>query len=559
MTSIIPGFEYDIFISYRQKDNRYDGWVTEFADNLKRELEATFKEEISVYFDMNPYDGLLETHDVNESLKEKLRCLIFIPVISHTYCDPKSFAWEHEFKAFISEASKDNFGLKIKLPNGNVATRVLPVKIHDLDADDVKLCESNLGVVLRGVDFIYRSPGVNRPLRIREDKPEDNLNKTIYRDQINKVANAVKEIFSGMRTGEGLTEKELPFRQMRWEENKKEKIQDVQEKLTTTIPVDRQLLRMIENDYPYPVALEFRRLNTKEYLGIDESRLRQILKLSETTIHLIALISIVDLLENCTNQAITITDDFKKLFPVLFTKTAFGKWITLTRECISLFNTANKPMFISEIRDFFCDEKGEESTSLRAYNKILAIRNKLSHPEFSPTNKIIEEFCLETESNLMTILKGLEFLTKYSFLYVDHILVKYPKWNNPAFFHTFSEVTGNSSEFNAYVKILPEIVNTPALIIVKAREEKNYLNLDPVMIFSNEGENKIADIFMYIDWDKGTTVRYKPVWNGGQFGLSGTTIEDETINSMLKFFKLFSEGDVYQEYKSFGKKLNVTT
>ena len=25
MLSVIPGFEYDIFISYRQKDNKYDG------------------------------------------------------------------------------------------------------------------------------------------------------------------------------------------------------------------------------------------------------------------------------------------------------------------------------------------------------------------------------------------------------------------------------------------------------------------------------------------------------------------------------------------------------
>ena len=559
MSSLISGFEYDIFISYRQKDNKYDGWVTEFADNLKRELEATFKEEISVYFDMNPHDGLLETHDVDESLKEKLRCLIFIPVISHTYCDPKSFAWEHEFKAFIEEASKDQFGIKIKLPNGNVANRVLPVRIHDLDAEDIKLCESSLGGALRGVEFIYKSPGVNRPLRVKEDKLQDNVNKTIYRDQINKVANAVKEIFLGIRTGEELSEKEQPFKQILWEESKKEKMPDVQERLTSSLPVDRQLLRRIENDYPYPVALEFRRLNTKEYLAIDESRLMQILKLSETTIHIIALISIVDLLENCTNQTISITDEFKKQFPVLFTRTSFGKWITLTRECITLFNTANKPMFISEIRDFFIDEKGGETASLKAYNRILTVRNKLSHPEFSLTNKIIEEFCVETELNLMTILKGLEFLTTYSFLYVDHILVKFRKWSNPTFFHTFSEVTGNSSEFNAYNKILPEIVNTPALIIVKGGEEKNYLNLDPVMIYSNEGENKIADIFMYIDWDKDKTARYKPVWNGGQFGLSGTTIEVETIKSLLKFFKLFSEGEVYQDYKSFAEKLTVTT
>ncbi len=55
-----PRIEYDIFISYRQKDNKHDGWVTEFVNQLKGELEANFKEDISIYFDENPSDGLLE-------------------------------------------------------------------------------------------------------------------------------------------------------------------------------------------------------------------------------------------------------------------------------------------------------------------------------------------------------------------------------------------------------------------------------------------------------------------------------------------------------------------
>jgi tetratricopeptide (TPR) repeat protein len=100
MASIIPGYEYDIFISYRQKDNKGDRWVSEFVDALKTELESTFKEEISVYFDINPHDGLLETHNINASLKEKLKCLVFIPIISQTYCDPQSYAWQSEFVAF---------------------------------------------------------------------------------------------------------------------------------------------------------------------------------------------------------------------------------------------------------------------------------------------------------------------------------------------------------------------------------------------------------------------------------------------------------------------------
>jgi tetratricopeptide (TPR) repeat protein/TolB-like protein len=199
MASLIPGYEYDIFISYRQKDNKGDRWVSEFVEALKNELESTFKEEISIYFDINPHDGLLETHDVDASLKEKLKCLVFIPILSRTYCDQKSFAWKNEFEAFTEQASKDQLGLKVKLPNGNIATRVLPVRIHDLDLDDIKLCESIIGGVLRDIEFIYKSEGVNRPLRSSEDKPYENLNNTFYRDQINKTALAIKEIILGLK------------------------------------------------------------------------------------------------------------------------------------------------------------------------------------------------------------------------------------------------------------------------------------------------------------------------------------------------------------------------
>jgi len=198
MSSLIPEYEYDIFISYRQKDNKGDMWVSEFVEALKTELESTFKEDISVYFDINPHDGLLETHDVDESLKEKLKCLVFIPIISRTYCDPKAFAWEHEFKAFVDQASKDQYGLKVRLPNGNIASRVLPVQIHDLDNEDIKLCESVLGGVLRGIEFIYKEPGVNKPLKEGDDDKK-NLNNTKYGIQVNKVANSIKEIITGIR------------------------------------------------------------------------------------------------------------------------------------------------------------------------------------------------------------------------------------------------------------------------------------------------------------------------------------------------------------------------
>jgi TolB-like protein/Flp pilus assembly protein TadD len=47
--------------------------------------------------------------------------------------------------------------------------------------------------------YLPITPGVNRPLRSEEDNPGNNLNKTFYRNQINKVAIAIKDIISGLR------------------------------------------------------------------------------------------------------------------------------------------------------------------------------------------------------------------------------------------------------------------------------------------------------------------------------------------------------------------------
>jgi len=197
MPSVIQGYEYDIFISYRHNDNR-SGWVTEFVNALQEELAATIKEPLTIYFDKNPHDGLLETHNVAKSLESKLKCLIFIPIISQTYCDTKSFAWQHEFCAFNKLTKEDQFGRDIKLSNGNVASRILPIKIHDLDTEDKSLLEKEMEGAVRAIEFIYKEVGVNRPLKSTDSKA-DNQNKIDYRNQVNKVANAIKEIFNALK------------------------------------------------------------------------------------------------------------------------------------------------------------------------------------------------------------------------------------------------------------------------------------------------------------------------------------------------------------------------
>jgi hypothetical protein len=189
-SSILPGFDYDIYISYRSNDNKYDGWVTEFAAKLDRELGAMMKDRLSIYFDKDP--------ERSEDVKE-IRSLIFIPIVSMTYCDTSSPVWKSEFKGFQGASQSDGIGSVVRLASGNMASRVMPVKIHDLDPEDVKLLESEISGGLRSVDFIYREDGVNRPLRPVDDEKIPHAHGPLYRNQINKLANAIKDMINGIR------------------------------------------------------------------------------------------------------------------------------------------------------------------------------------------------------------------------------------------------------------------------------------------------------------------------------------------------------------------------
>ncbi|MES1215763.1 MAG: adenylate/guanylate cyclase domain-containing protein, partial [Bacteroidota bacterium] len=193
--SIVPGFDCDIYVSYRFNDNKFDGWVTEFTDKLNQELSATLKDKLTIYFDKNPE----ENRRSQRADTGKIKSLIFIPIISQTYCDTNSMVWQNEFKAFQAQAKTDSLGTSLKLSSGNTASRIIPVKIHDIDPDDVKLLESELSGALRSVDFIYRDQGINRPLHLADDDKISNVLRPVYRNQINKLANVVKDIIGGIK------------------------------------------------------------------------------------------------------------------------------------------------------------------------------------------------------------------------------------------------------------------------------------------------------------------------------------------------------------------------
>src|SRR5688500_9503290 len=189
-SSILPGYDYDIHISYRYNDNKYDGWVSEFVEKLNQELGATLKDKLSIYFDKSPEDKREEF---------QIKSMIFITVISQTYCDVNSSVWKNELKIFKDEIKNDSIGPNIKFANGSIVSCVIPIRIHDNDNEDVRLLESELSGSLMSIDFIYREEGIHRPLHPVDDEKQATPLRPMYRNQINKLANAIKEIVSGIK------------------------------------------------------------------------------------------------------------------------------------------------------------------------------------------------------------------------------------------------------------------------------------------------------------------------------------------------------------------------
>ena len=84
-----------------------------------------------------------------------------------------------------------------------------------------------MGGVLRSIEFIYKEPGVDKPLA-PEDNEKKNLNNTKYRIQIIKVAHAIKDIVLGLKTEhDPLVKGTPPLKELLNEEKKEDSRKEV--------------------------------------------------------------------------------------------------------------------------------------------------------------------------------------------------------------------------------------------------------------------------------------------------------------------------------------------
>lgn len=81
--SVVPGFKYDLFVSYAHQNDRPWHWVSEFISTLKEELQGKSR-EFSIWWD----PALRSGEDFNLAIGEAIsESAVFLSVLSPAYGD----------------------------------------------------------------------------------------------------------------------------------------------------------------------------------------------------------------------------------------------------------------------------------------------------------------------------------------------------------------------------------------------------------------------------------------------------------------------------------------
>ena len=125
----IPGFDYDIFISYSHTDNiniaKQQGWVEQFYDVLRITLwQLVGTEKIKIWWDDKRLDGGVIFDDaIADGIKKSaiLICLNSPSFLNSVYC-------KKELDLFYNTAKYDSIGLKV----GDDRSRIINVLLNNI-------------------------------------------------------------------------------------------------------------------------------------------------------------------------------------------------------------------------------------------------------------------------------------------------------------------------------------------------------------------------------------------------------------------------------------------
>jgi hypothetical protein len=305
--------------------------------------------------------------------------------------------------------------------------------------------------------------------------------------------------------------------------------------------MEKRLTRTINDYFPYPIAANFKVLLTDECMDAGPLRLQYLLRTAESIARFLGMVLLLECRRYIeTNSEAQPPRALVADFAGKLRKPSFGSWIHIAREGSRWLAAEEAELVVPEMKNVFFNDRKKETIVKKAADKLVEIRNGLSHEKIRAFRAAdFETLCSVVNEQLEIQLEALEFLQDVSLGYVTSIEVSKKRNAPPSFTHRIKELSGHSDDFEGTRTTLDDYRESDAVIIKYERHDA-YLNMEPLLIFDAES-GKASDIFYLAGFSNPRKIVYLGCKHGGDFTSDQCPRSEEIEQEAAQLLSIFSE------------------
>jgi hypothetical protein len=306
------------------------------------------------------------------------------------------------------------------------------------------------------------------------------------------------------------------------------------------MPGDSGLKQLIREKYPFPISHAYMYLDNR----VDPNdRYEALLACFEVTLKTITSIGLANFMRDIQDDpTLGNADLFQDLLDTLSRPLSLGHWHALLRLALRPYAVHRERLVVPQLIDFYyrMTEHGNvkaHKQNVEVIQRFIQERNEEAHHRNRGQTSVFQRQSKLTElaQYLETLLRELQFLSEYIFLYVEHAEHHEGQWHYLANF-----VYGTSYPFQQRTWKTALGINSHRCLLVNEAKSA-VLELDPFMIVSSEGRLQQPDIFFFDGVFSSGRVNYMSYHVGDYIEPadegSPASIASDAINSMLKLLK----------------------
>ena len=369
-------------------------------------------------------------------------------------------------------------------------------------------------------DVYGYSPGeVKR--KTKEDPAEETIQSVSASEKPSLAPSPLESLHPG--SSESLVSE--IFNELVKEKKSLEKYLMVDETIGEQVDIRLLAYQVIKN-YPWPIAVELRRLFTGALIEPNEKRYQQLQKTIRRVLKILLFIMISEYVRLAQTDIVRFSVADGKSLANALKKFSDEDLLLLIKSMHEALTSSDEELMVQETVSSIDQSFLRE---LEAWIEIPAI-----HTE---TSNLIDD-CTVLEQVLILLLKKVAFLVKYRMVNVGAIEVKKMQFKKPRFAHEFHLLNSSDANFQIHEELMDQFSDSHSVLLMKSvKDPSAFLNLSPFIIdthqksLSDSSKFLKRDLFIY---DK--VANSELVYVASQMNLRQDLAQHSYLNELTESF-----------------------